>query len=244
VTGQTDKGTIKAAYIRAVAIIIVALIGLATTLINGYVQKQAGYEEGQRAAAVVNQNDAAVEYSRGYEAGKNEIESSLQSKLLDEYNNGFSAGKIEAESSMKNITKDVQPTPEQKLTPATIKLEDSTNIGNTLQKGDTYTDNYENVYGTCYYLGGECTFHTLLNMRYVKFKGTAYIKLGESADGIAKFNIEADGKIIYSSPEITKSTRPIELDIDIPDCNEFKIKVDNESWGRPTIHFGDCGFYK
>ena len=91
-TGTTDKGVVKAATIGAVATIIAAIIGLATTLINGHVQKQVGIEEGQNMAAVATQNELETEYSRGFSEGKNEVELSIQSLLTEEYNKGYTQG--------------------------------------------------------------------------------------------------------------------------------------------------------
>jgi hypothetical protein len=83
-------------------------------------------------------------------------------------------------------------------------------------------------------------FQTLLNMKYSAFKGTAYVRYGESNNGTSSFTIEADGKILYSSPEITKISRPIYFNVNITGYNEFKITPS----GSVRISFADCGFYQ
>ena len=86
------------------------------------------------------------------------------------------------------------------------------------------------------------TFQTLLNMKYSYFRASVYVQNGTTNNQVGSFHIETDGKIIYSSPEINKTTSPIFVDVDIRGCNEFKIVLDN------FIHcgawFGDAGFYQ
>jgi len=125
-----------------------------------------------------------------------------------------------------------------------LKMEDALNIsGDEWQKADIsqLTDNYGNKYATALrdrYSKGY--FQTLLNMKYSAFKGTAYVCQGYDSDNSASFSIEADGKIIYSSPEITKTSSPIQINVDIRGCNDFKILYN----GYYMLFFGDCGFYQ
>jgi len=82
-----------------------------------------------------------------------------------------------------------------------------------------------------------------LNMKYSKFKGTVYIPLGATSDYNCSFRIEADGRIVFSSPTMTKTSPPVKLDIDITGCNDFKIIVNPEYYASAIV-FGDCGFYQ
>jgi len=131
-----------------------------------------------------------------------------------------------------------------KLQYPTVRIEDAVNIGHGLGKSSIAekTDNYDNTYATSFYMGGSTgggTFETLLNMKYSRFKGTAYVARGTTSVNKWSFQIEADGKIIYSSPEITKISPPIKINVDITGCNDFKLITSS-----PLIRFGDCGFYQ
>jgi len=128
-----------------------------------------------------------------------------------------------------------------KLQYPSLRIEEAVNIGGYWSYFDTSkkTDNYDNTYSTAFCSKYE-PFETLLNMKYSRFKGTAYIPKGTANNEKWNFRIEADGKIIYSSPEMTKTSPPIYLNLDITGCNNFKIISD----GWEYINFGDCGFYQ
>lgn len=105
---------------------------------------------------------------------------------------------------------------------------------------DELTDNYGNTYASAvkYSLSGE--FETLCNMKYSRFKGTLYVKNGYNEDRSKTVTIEADGKIVFSSGEITKTSSPIYIDVDITGCNDFKIITS----GALDLFIGDAGFYQ
>jgi len=130
-----------------------------------------------------------------------------------------------------------------KLDYPTLRLGDAVNIGTKLYQQNTLVDNYGNRYAEAQYtesltFRGDA-FETLLNMKYTKFKGTVYVPEGKVFNGSTQFSIEVDGRIVYTSPEITKTSAPIHLDINITGGNVFKINI--SSW---NIAFGDCGFYQ
>ena len=122
-----------------------------------------------------------------------------------------------------------------------LKMEDAVNIGSVWYKAGTnqLTDNYGNKYATA--LSRTATFESLLAMKYSRFKATVYVQEGSSTNGTASFTIEADGKIIYSSPVITKTSEPIFIDVDIRGCNDFKI---NPTGIQNWVWFGNAGFYQ
>jgi len=68
-SGQTDRGTVKAAYITAAASIVAALIALAGGFVNGHYQRQIGVEQGQREAGADIRQQLTSEYNRGYSVG-------------------------------------------------------------------------------------------------------------------------------------------------------------------------------
>ena len=132
-----------------------------------------------------------------------------------------------------------------KLEYPSLRLEDVVSIGRELTKTKTPIDNYENIYDTAfYYTGWSGYYHTLLNKKYSRFRMIAFIEKGDTTAGIADFRIELDGKIIYISPEIDKTTSPIKIDIDITGGNEFKIICTDVKGNGPYIHFGNAGFYQ
>ena len=132
-----------------------------------------------------------------------------------------------------------------------LKLEDAVSIGADwagLKRSSILTDNYHNTYSIASHTGGThipYTWETLLNMKYSKFKGTAYIPLGTTSNAESSFRIEADGQIIFSSPTMSKTSPPVKLDVNITGCNDFKIIVINGGDESDSIiNFGDCGFYQ
>ena len=126
-----------------------------------------------------------------------------------------------------------------------LKLGDAVNIGNKLSEAKTPIDNYGNTYGVAYYIGYRATtYQTLLNMKYSHFKGTFFVPQGTTENSATSFRIEVDGKVVFSSGEITKTSEPIYVDINIAGGDDFKIIISGVSMFTPTIYFGDCGFYQ
>ena len=135
--------------------------------------------------------------------------------------------------------------------PEMVRIEDVDNIGDFCYdvQSDELTDNYGNSYASAIRMGGlwKRTFQTLLNGKYSKFKCTLYVPKGCSTDTTEKITIKADGKAIFSSPEISKISSPIEVDLDIRGCNVFEIEYadnDNSSVGHVMGYIGDGGFYQ
>ena len=133
----------------------------------------------------------------------------------------------------------------------TAYIEDVDNIGDFCYEAESneLTDNYGNSYSSAIKMGGlwKRTFQTLLNRKYSKFKCTLYVPKGCSENTTEKITIKVDGKTIYSSPEISKISSPIEVDLDIRGCNLFEIEYadnDNSSVGHVMGYIGDGGFYQ
>ena len=81
-------------------------------------------------------------------------------------------------------------------------------------------------------------------MKYSRFKGVIYVKNGSTSDGETALTIKADNKTIYTSPIINKTSAPIEFDVDITGCNDFKITFINDDEMLKDICIGDAGFYQ
>ena len=127
-----------------------------------------------------------------------------------------------------------------KLEVPSLRLGDAVNVGTPLDKRIDLTDNYGNSYSLAYTVMGYKgdTFETLLNMKYSRFRGTAYMPEGMNINGTWTFRIEADGIVIYSSPPMDKTSYPLKFDIDVSGYNDFKLI------SYDVIHYGDCGFYQ
>lgn len=109
----------------------------------------------------------------------------------------------------------------------------------------TLTDNYGNTYSYANYdhaATSGCAFQTLLNMKYSRFKCVLYVPKGCTSDHTTKILIKTDGKVVYTSPEITKTSAPITVDIDIKGCNDFKIECLEGS--RELGYIANAGFYQ
>lgn len=127
----------------------------------------------------------------------------------------------------------------------TVQLKDMTSIAD---KFDSYygelTDNYGNSYSNfCengYY--GDRELQYLLNMKYSRFKAVFYIPEGETNDGYGYLQIEADGKTIYNSPKMKKTSRPVIIDVDVSGYNDVSIRFETD--GTITTCLGDAGFYQ
>lgn len=129
----------------------------------------------------------------------------------------------------------------------TDELSVDDNIGDYFWKtSKNLKDNYGNTYSRAIYcnfgnIGYSATYEKLCNMKYSRFKGTIYVENGVSQDINPQILIKADGKTIYTSPEITKTSAPIPIDIDITGCNDFQIVLTQR---LTYIHIGNAGFYQ
>jgi len=122
------------------------------------------------------------------------------------------------------------------------------NIGAKFNKADQkkLTDNYENTYSNGLYFFGNGTAEYLVNMKYSKLKGTLYVPKGENSTLSGQMKVIADNKVIYTSPIINKTSKPVYFDINIRGYNHIKLEFENgdawENWFN--VYVGDAGFYQ
>ena len=64
-------------------------------------------------------------------------------------------------------------------------------------------------------------------------KGTFYVQNGTSSNETVQFSVKTDSKTVYTSPEITKTSQPIDFDIDVTGCYDFQI-ISTGSTGYDT----------
>lgn len=146
---------------------------------------------------------------------------------------------------------------DSKLEYPTLMLKNAKNIGNSQNwinelEGKTLIDNYGNTYSNGLWICGrfgEKNIETLLDGKYSRFKATLYVSQNYIIDRPVSITIEADGYEIYSSPQFTKLSRPVDVDLDITGYNDFKIICKTEysesyNWECQGLCIGDAGFYQ
>jgi hypothetical protein len=127
-----------------------------------------------------------------------------------------------------------------------VQLTELTNISDSLsQSCGSYIDNYGNQYNTFFDCGTHRWTSTrkmefLLDAKYDRFKGVVYIPKGETYDGHGTFQIIGDGKVLYTSPEMTKVSRPVSFDVDLRGVNDLKIQFDSYNI---TLCVGNAAIY-
>ena len=107
---------------------------------------------------------------------------------------------------------------------------------------EALTDNYENSYSYANYSGIPSTFQSLLNMKYSRFKCILYVPKGCTSNKTTKVLIKTDGKVVYTSPEITKTSAPITVDVNVTGCNDFQIEFAGDC--HRLGYMADAGFYQ
>lgn len=133
----------------------------------------------------------------------------------------------------------------------TVYLKDMTDIGNYSGSGywndtDDFTDNYGNTYSevvrcsTANYSSHYGEY--LLNMKYSRFKAILVQPEGRTGDDNGQsIKIIADGKTIYTSPTVTKTSRPLNIDVNIKGCNDLKIICSSDFY---YCYLANAGFYQ
>ena len=133
-----------------------------------------------------------------------------------------------------------------KLKYPTVELENMTSINEEMYKTKKLTDNYGNRYSRAIYnISPSYTdFEFLLNMKYSKFKGVLYVPEGTTSSKTGYLQIIADGNTIYTSPEMTRASSPVYIDVDVTGYNDVKIEFSNSGNNIVGMCLGDAGFYQ
>lgn len=151
-------------------------------------------------------------------------------------NGPFNLDEYENEITEPNFSGKLRATPLNNLTSISNKM--STYYG-------SLTDNYGNRYDFFCDCGshawnGKNKLEYLLDYKYKTLKGTIYVPNGESYNGTGYVQILADNNVIYTSPEFTKSSRPIPIEIGLSDCNNLVIQFVTNNMtlclGNPTLY--------
>ena len=95
-----------------------------------------------------------------------------------------------------------------------------------------FQDVYDNEYGLGLFNNNNnqsnpIYYEYLLNSEYKKFNCTICPIKGSSYNGSYKVYIYKDDKLAYTSPEMSKNSKPVKVSIDLTGCNDFQIKFSN-----------------
>ena len=107
-------------------------------------------------------------------------------------------------------------------------------------------DNYDGFYNTAVNNNDFWTNDTgaiyqgLLDKKYSKFKATIFVPKGSSWTKSPYVTIIGDEKIIYKSDEMNKTSKPIDIEVDISGVNDFKVIFSHYN----TIYMANEGFYQ
>jgi len=112
-------------------------------------------------------------------------------------------------------------------------------------KSNQLVDNYGNNYATaCYISTTSFPAKYILDMKYTKFKGVVYVPEDSRIEN-AHISIMADGKTLFTTPQMESTSRPVEFDLNVTGCNILTISYDySYHSGGGQLHLGDAGFYQ
>ncbi len=133
-----------------------------------------------------------------------------------------------------------------KLAYPTVQIEDIVSIGkDEAEISNQLTDNYGNTYSHAIeginYVGRDVELEYLLNMKYSSLKGILYVAEGTTSDNLnGSLAVIADGKTIYRSPIMSKTSQPVNVDVNVTGYNDVVISIA----GGYRICFGEAGFYQ
>lgn len=194
------------------------------------------------------------------EIAPNDIE--IERLLREEFDRGYAegslggSGSIEISNGGSEVTEiEERDPPSETVAPVSgVRLSDMTNIAAPSPRlwpaRGVSRDNLRiNEYIDVLYnrQGDGIRFRSLLNGRYTSVRGTIFVRYGATAPNTTRVWFDMDGRI-DGPHELTKTTPPIPIDIDLCGVKEFKIFVEmggSFAWGTvsPSVHFGDFRFY-
>ena len=132
-----------------------------------------------------------------------------------------------------------------KLKEPTAKLTDLENIAENaygLHTSKNTLDNYDGFYDSslyCKYQRNDCC-EVLLDKKYSKFKATLFVRKGADWKGTDYITVIGDGKILFKSDEMDKTSKPIDIEVDVANINDFKILFINTE----CLQIANAGFYQ
>ncbi len=116
----------------------------------------------------------------------------------------------------------------------TVQLVDLTSIADKPQTTEKLTDNYGNAYGSA--INNSSThFEYLTDGKYAWLKGTIYIPQGQSSDNNCTLTVKGDGHVLYASPVMVKTSRPVAIEVPVAGVNKLSL-----TWSGNNYHIGCC----
>lgn len=135
-----------------------------------------------------------------------------------------------------------------KLEYPTVMLKDMKSIDQEPKMMNKLIDNYGNSYSSAIVNGmAAINLEYLLDMKYSKFRGVLYVPEGADGTGTCVLTVTADGRQIYTSPVMNKTSKPVSIDVNVTGYNDVKIQfsgVQNLNNGALTLCLADAGFYQ
>lgn len=108
------------------------------------------------------------------------------------------------------------------------------------------TDNYETAYEYAVinnhgYNGsaGPLCYEFLTNAKYRLFTGTIYVPNGETSEGFSSLTVKGDGFTLYTSPAMSKTSKPVPFEVNVAGFNDIVIEWSNNS-GYSNISSLNC----
>jgi RNA polymerase sigma factor (sigma-70 family) len=128
-----------------------------------------------------------------------------------------------------------------------VRLTDLESISTTPRETTAkLTDNYETVYEYAVinnhgYNGsaGPLCYEFLTNAKYRLFTGTIYVPNGETSDGFSSLTVKGDGFTLYTSPAMSKTSKPVPFEVNVAGFNDIVIEWSNNS-GYSNISNLNC----
>ena len=136
-----------------------------------------------------------------------------------------------------------------KLQKPTATFEDLTNIAenrwNFITEKNIFDNDNDGFYSKAYHYGGtglsfsgnDCCEY-LLNKKYSKFKATLFVEKGSNWSGSEEIIIVGDEEVL-GEWEFTKETKPVDIELDIPEVDNFKILFSGYN-----VNLAHAGFYQ
>ena len=152
-------------------------------------------------------------------------------------------GKWSKTKTIKTPPKAVQPSNESNTPVKLISLHSTqTTPRSTTRLADNYGQKYSDaIINNQGYSGssGPLTYEYLLGAKYSRITGTLYIPSGESSSGYSALTIIGDGRVLYTSPLMNKTSNPVKININITGINSLVVEWSNNS-GYSNISNLNC----
>jgi len=233
---KEGKGEVKAAIITGVCALLVGILGtfFATSAINNN-QVLTVFFNGTEVRVSPDENQAMIDDLREENNSLKAEKESFSQKAEEEYSKGFEAGKLSISLPAEPHTESAEIAASANgvyLFSDAITQVDSkrwaVGAGQVADPlGNTHDTKYYAHAREDYFYGWDTGWAEYnINQKYTQLSGTVVSHVDIATGAEAVLTIFADGATIYTSPSITRTTYPFELDKKIPEGTKIlKIEV-------------------